>query len=709
MQISKKLYTTIIITILTLSTIMAAIPMASAEIITAPVLYAKGTTTPISTGPVGTEVDVVGVTGVGNSSPFSTVTVYLDSLAGEVLGTGSANVDGNYTITVTIPPATAGVHWLVVNDGETESDGASFTVTPTLSADVTRALPGDPVVVTGHGFAPADDIVLTLNSTTLGTPNSATITVVPTTNAAGSFSVTFVVPTVAIANYDIYNLNATDEASNMAFTTLNIDYYITLTPASGPTGITTTISGRIKASVAYTITFNAGQIAAGTTDADGSYSATYTIPGVLSPAGYPVVITWETTETKTATFTVTDAPTISLGVTSGISGAVVTISGSDFSSSATITLYLGTTVVNSTALDPRFGKTSSGGSFSEEFTVPALALGVYAVSVVDQYGATSAAGVFFSITATPVFMMATRATAYVRMDFISLVSQVTTPVNVDIVINDPTGLTWFMETLSASAWQQIGVYFQIPPVETYLTWWPITSDAPIGTWNFTCYAAGTTTILDTNLFMVAAKPVQQDVLDQLDTLAASLDTMDASIKSVITTTEGDIIAVINTKTGQIRTDITALNPKITAITNSVVVIATMLGEVQIDIAALDLTALDALGVDITAIKGNVATIKTNLGTVTTAVSNLDAKVTALSGDVATVSTTLGTLQGTVTSIDGKVATIDTNVGTLQADITDVKAEVGVDMTPTWIAVILSLVAAVAAIFAVITIRQKIAG
>ena len=112
MQISKKLYTTLIITILTLSTLMAAIPMASAEIVTAPVLYEKDTTTPISTGPVGTKVDVVGVTGEGNASPFSTVTVYLDALSGLVLGTGSANVDGNYSIEVTIPPATAGLHYL---------------------------------------------------------------------------------------------------------------------------------------------------------------------------------------------------------------------------------------------------------------------------------------------------------------------------------------------------------------------------------------------------------------------------------------------------------------------------------------------------------------------------------------------------------------------------------------------------------------------
>jgi len=94
-------------------------------------------------------------------------------------------------------------------------------------------------------------------------------------------------------------------------------------------------------------------------------------------------------------------------------------------------------------------------------------------------------------------------------------------------------------------------------------------------------------------------------------------------------------------------------------------------------------------------------------TIKTPIAALDAKVTSISGDVATVSTTLGTLQGTVTSIDGKVATIETDVGTIQANIADL--DVGVDLTPVWIAVVLSVVAAIAACFAVITIRQKIAG
>ncbi len=56
MQISKKLYTTLIITLLTISALTAAIPMVSAEITTNPFIVTKGGTTAVTGGPVGTQL-----------------------------------------------------------------------------------------------------------------------------------------------------------------------------------------------------------------------------------------------------------------------------------------------------------------------------------------------------------------------------------------------------------------------------------------------------------------------------------------------------------------------------------------------------------------------------------------------------------------------------------------------------------------------------
>ena len=88
----------------------------------------------------------------------------------------------------------------------------------------------------------------------------------------------------------------------------------------------------------------------------------------------------------------------------------------------------------------------------------------------------------------------------------------------------------------------------------------------------------------------------KDVLDALDDL-------EGTITGLMTTSEGRIIAAINTKTGTIMTDLSALMPKLQGIEDTAVVIATMLGEVQVDIADLD---MGTLGADIIAIKNDVA-------------------------------------------------------------------------------------------------------
>ncbi|PVX25382.1 MAG: hypothetical protein CW691_04800, partial [Candidatus Bathyarchaeum sp.] len=288
----------------------------------------------------------------------------------------------------------------------------------------------------------------------------------------------------------------------------------------------------------------------------------------------------------------------------------------------------------------------------------------------------SSTGDTFTVDATPVFSMSTRATEYVRMDFISLVSQSTSADDVWLVITDPSGLMWYYDAVDSSQWQDTGDYFELPYSTLALTWWPITSDAPLGTWNFTCYdSISLDEILDTNLFTVSAKPTMDSVLDRLD-----------EIDEAITTSEGVIIDSID-----------GLDAKLTTISGNIATISTNVGDIQTTVSHLDITELT----------GDLATIQSDLGELTVAVSALDATVSSIEGDVATVKTNVGTLSGTISDIDGNTATIQTDVGAIKADITDVKSNV--DNTPAWIAVVLALVAAIAAIFAVITIRQKIAG
>lgn len=119
----NKTFSTLIMTILAASVILSALPMANAEINMPPTLSPNF-------GPPGTTVTVSA--GPGGAGNFAIVTAYWENRTGPVLNSTAADNNGAYSMVVTIPEAINGEHWIVVNDGESESDGAKFTVTAGL-------------------------------------------------------------------------------------------------------------------------------------------------------------------------------------------------------------------------------------------------------------------------------------------------------------------------------------------------------------------------------------------------------------------------------------------------------------------------------------------------------------------------------------------------------------------------------------------------
>ncbi|MEJ2243936.1 MAG: hypothetical protein P8X87_05325, partial [Candidatus Bathyarchaeota archaeon] len=338
-------------------------------------------------------------------------------------------------------------------------------------------------------------------------------------------------------------------------------------------------------------------------------------------------------------------------------------------SQADLMVYFDGNVVNDTSMG--FGPSNVAGDIpaAAYFVVPTVSPGMYAVKVTDEYGAESNT-IIFTVIATPVFMVETRETTYTQGDIISLTSMSTTNPTVNLRITDPNGLQFVLE--AATAWQEIdGMYYlQYDAYSSY----QLPDDAPVGLWNFSCWDAGATAILDTNLFMVEAPATLDDVVTGIEEIQDTLGDMTDMIDSI----DGDLVT-IKGDTATIENLINALDfPDMAELT-----------QISGDIATLQMS-IDAIDPVVGLIAGDVATVMTNLG-------ELEGTITSIDGNVATIETDVGTLQ----------ATIDTDVGTLQDDMTEVKANV--DSTPAWIAVVLALVAAVAAIFAVITIRQKIAG
>jgi hypothetical protein len=140
------------------------------------------------------------------------------------------------------------------------------------------------------------------------------------------------------------------------------------------------------------------------------------------------------------------------------------------------------------------------------------------------------------------------------------------------------------------------------------------------------------------------------------------------------------------------------------------------------------------------INDNVASIQTDLGVISANIDDILVEVTATGDGVVAIETLVGTLEGKVDTIADNTATIKTDVGTIKLDVSTgfsglssavsgvaadtaeiSDAVVGLDegleavpgavnniTTTVWIAVILSLIAAVAAIAAVFMINRKIA-
>ena len=176
---------------------------------------------------------------------------------------------------------------------------------------------------------------------------------------------------------------------------------LTLSPNSGPVGQTFTVSGSGFAANSPLLATFAGSIVpfSFTTTASGNIpaGATITVPAGSTSGNKQVEIVDSKFNYANSTFTVTTA-SITVSPANGAAGTSVTVTGSYFVSSSTITLnYNG----NPLATTPSIVTTNAAGGFSATF-VAAGAAGVQTVSATD--GVNSANTVFTitpSITITP--------------------------------------------------------------------------------------------------------------------------------------------------------------------------------------------------------------------------------------------------------------------------------------------------------------------
>lgn len=336
----------------------------------------KGTFTLNPTAaPWGTTVTVTGTGWTASRSNTAGPVVRFDGQQVAVCATGTGGALTSCTFTVPDEALGAG-HTVTVTDPVNSFNNASqpFTINgPTVSLSPTGGTGGSTVTVSGTGYRPNAGIQLLFDG-------ELVVPAAPCrTNPNGAFSsCSIVVPFRPQASYPVvardvadagaqreglasYALSLTAGAMSLSPTTGAGGTVVTVNGTSGWTANATTANGPI-------VEFDGTQVTRCTTNGTGGLTGcTFTVPPVAQ-GGYTVRVTDGTNphNRNTATFTV-NAPTITLGTTSGGTGTVTTVTGSGFRGGATVEFFFGGTKSRSTCVATEHGTLSGC-----QVTVPTL-------------------------------------------------------------------------------------------------------------------------------------------------------------------------------------------------------------------------------------------------------------------------------------------------------------------------------------------------
>ena len=213
------------------------------------------------------------------------------------------------------------------------------------------------------------------------------------------------------------------------------------------------------------------------------------------------------------------------------------------------------------------------------------------------------------------------------------------------------------------------------------------------------------TLADLNSKILAINGDLITIQTHLGEVKVSLEDLNVKILDV----DGKLVT-IKTDLGTIEASLTDLNAKVVDVIDGIATIKTDLGTIE--------ASLTDLNAKVVAIDGKLITIQTHLGEVKVSLEELDAKVVNVIDGIAKIETKLGNMTGKITSITDGIATIQTDLGevkadvskqsSLTADIASGDAPVTIDSTPTWIAAIMAVIAAVSAIGCLVILVRKLA-
>ncbi len=338
------------------------------------------------------EGDTLELTGGGVTSG-SLVKAFWDAAIGsgaQLLNTTEANPDGSWDVEIDVPSDVEGLHYLWVETADETGMVEAVYMIPSLGLSPSSGLEGDEVTVTGYGFTAESDVTIDWDLTEL--------TDSVETDEDGYFTYTFDVTETA---YDDYAIVASDSNGASATEDFTVGASFTLDIEVGPEGtvveITATGFEALQAISATDVDIldSEGSYIQDlvqvddpvTADSDGDFTLEVVIPS-LGTGEYILMIV-DTTGGDTdveADFEVDGVATISVDPTYGSPGAVITITGSNFTqiddTDVVLELWTVSGDIESVA-DLGTVQTDSDGSFTDTFVSPAVAFTSYEVRAVE--------------------------------------------------------------------------------------------------------------------------------------------------------------------------------------------------------------------------------------------------------------------------------------------------------------------------------------
>ncbi len=231
----------------------------------------------------------VGVSGVGFGANRA-VAVKYDNIQ---VATATPDATGGFTTSFKAPASQSGNHQLAVTDG-VNTTSLVFTIQPSVSVSPTSGNVTTAVTVNGAGFAGGKTATISYDNVQVATAIG---------DATGAFTASFKAPSSRTGNHQVTASDGAGSGSG-AFA---IVPSLNLSPAAGNVGSNVAVIGSgFASSTAVTIKYDNTQLGQATTDASGSFSATFSAPA--SKGGSHLVGVSDGTSTLTAGFAMDSTP-----------------------------------------------------------------------------------------------------------------------------------------------------------------------------------------------------------------------------------------------------------------------------------------------------------------------------------------------------------------------------------------------------------------